>query len=293
MDKVTIAATQMSCTWNKSENLDKAESLIREAKKQNAEIILLQELYETPYFCAEQKEEYFALAKPFDGHSTIEKMATLARDLNVVLPVSFFEKDGQAYFNSIAVIDADGTILGRYRKSHIPDGPGYQEKYYFNPGDTGFMVWHTRYAPVGVGICWDQWYPECARAMVLQGAEILLYPTAIGTDPMNLENFESDRSAWINAMQGHAASNAVPVVASNRIGTESWDQEELTFWGSSFVTDANGSMVAEASREEQQVISATINITANQGKRAAFGFFRDRRADLYAPLMTLTGKIKK
>jgi N-carbamoylputrescine amidase len=292
MDKVTVAATQMSCSWNTNENLDKAESLIREAKNQGAEIILLQELYETPYFCAEQKETYFSLAKPFENHPIINNMATLARDLKVVLPISFFEKEGQAYFNAIAIIDADGKILGRYRKSHIPDGPGYQEKFYFNPGDTGFMVWKTRYAPIGVGICWDQWYPECARAMVLQGAEILFYPTAIGTDPMNLGNYENDRSAWTNAMQGHAASNAVPVVASNRIGTESWDNEELTFWGSSFITDTSGIIVEEASRETQQVISATLSISANQRKRAAFGFFRDRRADLYAPLMTLSGKIK-
>jgi N-carbamoylputrescine amidase len=292
MDKVTVAATQMSCSWNTEENLDKAESLIREAKNQGAEIILLQELYETPYFCAEQKEAYFSLAKPFENHPIINKMATLAKDLKTVLPVSFFEKEGQAYFNAIAIIDADGKILGRYRKSHIPDGPGYQEKYYFNPGDTGFRVWDTQCAPIGVGICWDQWYPECARAMVLQGAEILFYPTAIGTDPMNLDHFESDRSAWTNAMQGHAASNAVPVVASNRIGTESWDNEELTFWGSSFITDTSGIIVEEASRDTQQVISTTIDIVANQGKRAAFGFFRDRRPDLYAPLMTLSGKIK-
>ena len=291
MDNIIVAATQMSCSWNTTENIDKAEKLIRESKEQGAEIILLQEVYETPYFCAEQKEEYFTLAKPFENHPVIAKMAKLARDLKVVLPISFFEKAGQAYFNAIAVIDADGKILGRYRKSHIPDGPGYQEKFYFNPGDTGFMVWHTKYASIGIGICWDQWYPECARAMVLQGAEILFYPTAIGTDPLYLDRYEGDRRAWQRAMQGHAVSNAVPVVASNRVGTESWDTGDLTFWGSSFITDRDGKIVSEASSDQQEVILSTVNIPANKAKRASWGFFRDRRADLYEPLMTLDGKV--
>lgn len=286
-DKVTVAATQMSCSWNSSENIDKAESMIRESKGQGAEIILLQELFETPYFCAEQKEEYFALAIPFAKHPLIHQMAKLAGDLKTVLPISFFEKDGQAYFNSIALIDANGEILGRYRKSHIPDGPGYQEKFYFNPGDTGFMIWQTQYAPIGVGICWDQWYPECARAMVLQGAEILFYPTAIGTDPLYLDRYDSDRQAWQRAMQGHAVSNAVPVVASNRIGTESWDTGDLTFWGSSFITDRDGKIIEESSQDQQEVILSTVDIAENRSKRAAWGFFRDRRVDLYNPLMAL------
>ena len=218
MREVTLAATQMTCSKNNTENIDRAESIIRKAAEMGAQIILIQELFESTYFCMDQKDELFQLSKPFENHPTIERMAKLASELKVVLPISFFEKANRAHYNAIAVINANGEILGKYRKSHIPDGPGYQEKFYFNPGDTGFKVWDTAYAKIGIGICWDQWFPEVARIMALKGAEVLLYPTAIGGEPED-DGFDSS-DMWQRAMIGHSAANQIPVVASNRIGTE-------------------------------------------------------------------------
>jgi N-carbamoylputrescine amidase len=276
----------MACTWDVDANVARAMELVREAASRGANIVLIQELFETPYFPAEEREDRFALAKPLDGHPTIEKMSALARELEVVLPVSFFERAGNAHFNSLAIIDADGRVMGVYRKSHIPDGPGYEEKYYFSPGDTGFRVWKTRYGNIGAAICWDQWFPECARAMALQDAEILLYPTAIGDEPQP-QSVDS-RLQWQRVMQGHAAANVIPVVASNRIGTEE-SASKLTFYGSSFITDETGEMIAEASVDEQTVLTATFDLDALRVSRAAWGLFRDRRTDLYRRLLTLDG----
>jgi N-carbamoylputrescine amidase len=289
MREVTVAATQMACTWDVDANVTRAMDLVREAASAGAQIILIQELFETPYFPVEEREEHFALARPLDGHPTVAKMSTLARDLEVVLPVSFFERAGNAYFNSLAIVDADGSVLGIYRKSHIPDGPGYEEKYYFSPGDTGFRVWKTRYATIGAAICWDQWFPECARAMALQDAEVLFYPTAIGDEPV--PGYADSSGAWQRVMQGHAAANAMPVVASNRIGTEE-SSSKLTFYGSSFIADASGELVAEASRDEQSVLTATFDLDALRTTRASWGLFRDRRSDLYERLLTLDGRMK-
>jgi N-carbamoylputrescine amidase len=286
MREVTVAATQMACSWDADANVATAMELVREAASRGANVVLIQELFETPYFPAEEREEYFALARPVAGHPTIAKMSALARELEVVLPVSVFERAGNAYFNSLAIVDADGSVLGVYRKSHIPDGPGYEEKYYFSPGDTGFRVWKTRYGNIGAAICWDQWFPECARAMALQDAEILLYPTAIGDEP--LPHSVDSRGPWQRVMQGHAAANALPVVASNRIGTEE-SASKLTFYGSSFITDASGEKVAEAPVDEQAVLTATFDLDALRASRASWGLFRDRRTDLYRRLLTLDG----
>jgi N-carbamoylputrescine amidase len=288
MRNVTVAATQMSCSWNIDDNIVKAEALIRKAAARGAGIVLIQELFATPYFCQDQIADFFDLARPFEGNPIIERFSTLAAKLQVVLPVSYFEKAGKAYFNSIAIIDADGKVLGNYRKSHIPDGPGYTEKFYFSPGDTGFKIWKTRHATIGVGICWDQWFPEAARAMALQGAELLLYPTAIGSEP---QDATIDSAAhWQRVMQGHAGANLLPVIASNRIGQESGrNGTEITFYGSSFVADQTGAKVAEADRETETVLTATFDLDAIEKQRRAWGLFRDRRPELYAPLMSLSG----
>jgi N-carbamoylputrescine amidase len=287
MSTVTVAATQMACDWDTEGNIARGEKLVREAASQGAQVILLQELFATPYFCAEEKAELFALAKPFEGHPMLQHFSTVAKELSVVLPVSFFERANNAHFNALAVIDADGAILGRYRKSHIPDGGGYEEKFYFNPGDTGFRVWDTAFGRIGCGICWDQWFPECARSLAIQGADILFYPTAIGNEP---DDQAHDSSAhWQRAMQGHAASNMVGLVASNRIGTETSGRGEMTFYGSSFIADETGEKVAEAGRTEETVITASFDLEAMRIRRAGWGFFRDRRPDLYGTLMTLEG----
>ncbi|MEE2672940.1 MAG: N-carbamoylputrescine amidase [Myxococcota bacterium] len=286
MKKLTVAATQMACGWDADANIETAMGLVREAAGRGANIVLIQELFETPYFPAEEREDRFALARPLEGHPTIAKMAALARELEVVLPVSFFERAGNSYFNSLAMVDADGSVLGVYRKSHIPDGPGYEEKYYFTPGNTGFRVWKTRYGNVGAAICWDQWFPECARAMALQDAEIFLYPTAIGDEP--LPQPVDSREPWQRVMQGHAAANMIPVVASNRIGTEE-SASKLTFYGSSFITDAGGAMLAEAPMDAQAVITASFDLDELRSARAAWGFFRDRRTDLYRGLLSVDG----
>jgi N-carbamoylputrescine amidase len=286
MREVTVAATQMACTWDVDANVAQAMELVREAASRGANIVLIQELFETPYFPAEEREDRFALARPLDGHPTIAKMSALAEELGVVLPVSFFERAGNAHFNSLAIVDADGRVMGIYRKSHIPDGPGYEEKFYFSPGDTGFRVWRTRYGNIGAAICWDQWFPECARAMALQDAEIFLYPTAIGDEPQ--PQSVDTRRQWQRVMQGHAAANLIPVVASNRIGTEE-SAAKLTFYGSSFITDATGEKIAEASTDQQAVLTATFDLDALRMSRASWGLFRDRRTDLYRALLTLDG----
>jgi len=288
MKQVTLAATQMACGWDISKNIDCAEKLIREAASKSAQVILLQELFETPYFCAEIDRGYFDLARPVENHPMLLRMSELARELEVVLPVSFFERAGAAYFNSLIVFDADGAQLGHYRKSHIPDAPGYREKYYFSPGDSGPMVFHSRYGCIGVGICWDQWFPELARILVLQGAEILLYPTAIGSEPSDADL--DTRDQWQRVMQGHSAANLVPVVASNRIGTENSAAGSMVFYGSSFITDHRGAKIAEAGRDGETVILASLDLQAAAIDRTAWGVFRDRRPDIYGPILSLDGK---
>ena len=287
--KIKVAATQMSCSWEIEENISKAKILIDQAAKKGANIILLQELFQTPYFCIQYDEEIFNLAQTFENNKILDEMSKIAKDLNVVLPISFFEKDNNAYFNSIAVINADGNILGKYRKSHIPDGPGYLEKYYFNPGNTGFKVWETKFGKIGIGICWDQWFPEAARIMALKGAEILFYPTAIGDELMS--KYDSS-SAWQRVMQGHAAANIVPVVASNRIGSETVKDQTNGFYGKSFICDRTGNIISEASKDKEEIIIAEIDIEENHLFRRNWGLFRDRRVDLYKELLTLDGKIK-
>jgi len=294
MRKVRLAATQMACGWDREKNVANAVDLVRESAGQGAQIIQIQELFESPYFCADQKEELFSLAHPVEEHPLLERMSELAAELEVVLPVSFFERANGAYFNALAIIDADGSHLGTYRKSHIPDGPGYQEKYYFNPGDTGFLAWKTRYATIGAAICWDQWFPEAARAMCLKGAEVLLYPTAIGNElhheTEDLTSSGDSMRSWQRVMQGHAVANVVAVVASNRIGTETSDSGKLTFYGSSFIADQHGELIAEASRDQREVVTATVDLDRMRANRASWGLFRDRRPDLYRDLLTLDGK---
>lgn len=289
MKSVTVAATQFACTWDLPANADRAEALVRQAAAKGAGIVLLQELFAAPYFCIEQHPRYFDLAQQAEGHPLIARFASLARELGVVLPVSFFERAGQAFFNSIAMVDADGRVLGIYRKSHIPQGPGYEEKYYFSPGDTGFRVWDTAFGRIGVGICWDQWFPECARAMALMGAEMLLYPTAIGSEPP-APGYDS-QPHWEMVMRGHAAANIMPLVASNRIGTEvAPGGRDVTFYGSSFIAGHDGQVVVQAARDAEQVVVAQFDLDAIAALRRSWGVFRDRRVDLYGALLGLDGR---
>lgn len=288
MSKVTVAATQMACTWDRDGNLSRAEGLIREAAARGANVVLIQELFETPYFCKDHSSAHFELAKPLDGHPAVEHFRGLARELGVVLPVSVFEHANNAFFNSVVMVDADGAVLGSYRKSHIPEGPGYHEKFYFSPGDSGFKVFDTQFAKIGVAICWDQWFPEAARCMVLQGAEMLLYPTAIGSEPQSPELDSSGH--WQRTMQGHAAANIVPLVASNRIGTETGEKYSMTFYGSSFIASATGEKIAEADRGSQTVLTASFDLDEVRRYRQAWGVFRDRRPDLYFPIVSLDGR---
>ncbi|AMK11195.1 N-carbamoylputrescine amidase [Pseudodesulfovibrio indicus] len=289
MTKTTLAVTQMACTDDLAANVDRAEALVREAASLGGQIILLQELFEGPYFCKKQKLEYFSLAHEASlDDPLLARFSALARELGVVLPVSFFERAGKAFYNSVAMMDADGTMLGLYRKTHIPQGPGYEEKYYFNPGDTGFKVWETAFGNVGVGICWDQWYPEAARSMALLGADVLLYPTAIGSEP-TMPDCDS-MPHWRRTQQGHAAANILPVCASNRIGTETDDDVTMTFYGSSFITDPMGELVADADRATQAVLTAEADFEEIRNFRAGWGFFRDRRPRHYWPVMTLDGE---
>ena len=287
MRLVTVAATQMRCTDSVDENIRNAERLVREAAARGAQVILLQELFETPYFCQTERPEYYDSAAETGSNRAVRHFGHLARELGVVLPVSFYERRNNARYNSLAMIDADGKTLGVYRKSHIPDGPGYEEKFYFNPGDTGFLVWDTAYGRFGAGVCWDQWFPEAARCMALMGAELLLYPTAIGSEPESPGVDSKDH--WQRCMVGHAACNLVPVVASNRIGTERQYGSELTFYGSSFIAGPTGELVAQAGRSEETVLTAEFDLDALARQRAEWGVFRDRRPDLYRALLTYDG----
>lgn len=289
MKNIKIAALQFSCCSQVQENIDKAETMVREAASNGANLILLPELFERPYFCQEKRYDYYDYALPLTENPAVRRFQAVAGELGVVIPVSFYERDVQRLFNSIAMIDADGSILGVYRKTHIPDDHFYQEKFYFTPGDTGFKVFETRFGTVGVGICWDQWFPETARAMAVKGAELLFYPTAIGSEPI----LECDSMPhWRRAMQGHAAANLMPVIAANRIGTEEvvpceengGQRSALTFYGSSFITDQTGELVAEADRETEQVILATFDLNEMQENRLSWGIFRDRRPECYGDI---------
>jgi len=279
--KIKVAAIQRAFSKDLEANVAQMLKDVELAASKGAQVILPPELFEGPYFCREEKDEFFAWAKPVEGHPTIAKFQALAKKLGVVVPVSFFEREGPHHYNSLAMIDADGSLMGVYRKSHIPDGPGYEEKFYFRPGNTGFKVWKTRFGNIGVGICWDQWYPECARAMALMGAEILFYPTAIGSEPEDPSLNTKD--LWQRAMIGHAVSNVIPVVAANRIGTEDGQH----FYGHSFISDHRGNMVAELPDAEAGVITAEFDLDVVRKNRASFGFFRDRRPELYTAITNL------
>ncbi|MFN4170998.1 MAG: N-carbamoylputrescine amidase [Pseudorhodobacter sp.] len=282
MTRLTLAATQMECGPDPDANIDRAERLVRRAAEAGAQVILLQELFQTPYFCIEKDAAHQALARPLGEDRAVRHFAALARELGVVIPVSFYEAVGNTFFNSLAMIDADGSVLGLYRKTHIPQNEGYEEKFYFTPGDTGFRVFDTRFARLGCGICWDQWFPETARCLVLGGAEVLLFPTAIGSEPAD-PGYES-AGHWQRVMQGHAAANMVPVVASNRIGREAGPRLEMTFYGSSFICDQTGAMVAEAGREEEAVLTATVDLAALRAFRQSWGSWRDRRPECYGAI---------
>ena len=290
---VTVAAVQMACGWDREANLARAERLVREAAARGAQIILLPELFETPYFCIEQDARHLALAHELAQDPAVQHFSAVARELGVVLPISFFEHAGRARFNSIAILDADGRNLGIYRKSHIPNGPGYQEKNYFSPGDTGFRVWETRFARIGVGICWDQWFPETARVMALKGAELFFFPTAIGSEPPPALPVNS-REHWQRTQQGHAAANLTPLIAANRYGLERSLQDPeglyIRFYGSSFIADATGAKVAEAGEEGDAVLTHTFDLSAVAQLRDNWFVFRDRRPDLYGPLTSFDGR---
>jgi N-carbamoylputrescine amidase len=276
---VTVAAVQCALGGSRDENVAKVTALVRSAAARGAQIILPPELFEGPYFCRVEREEFFDWARPAGGHPTLLAFGELAKELGVVIPVSFFERAGQQHYNSVAIIDADGAVLGVYRKSHIPDGPGYEEKFYFRPGDTGFRAFRTRHATIGVGICWDQWFPESARAMTLLGAEVLFYPTAIGSEPH--EPGLDTREPWQKVMMGHAISNVIPVVAANRIGEEDGQR----FYGSSFISDPRGDKVAELGPAEEGAAVFTFDLAKIRRTRGAWGFFRDRRPELYGALI--------
>jgi N-carbamoylputrescine amidase len=279
MTKIKVAALQAAFGEDMSANIGKVEKLVRAAAKQGAQVILPPELFQGPYFCTSQEEKWFATAYPAATHPAVTALQSIAKELGVVIPVSIFERDGPAYYNSLVMLDADGAQLGVYRKSHIPDGPGYQEKYYFRPGDTGFKVWDTKFGRIGVGICWDQWFPEAARAMALMGAQVLFYPTAIGSEPHDASL--DTRDPWRRAMQGHAVSNVIPVVASNRIGTEKVGANRQTYYGSSFIADHRGDLVEELGRTEEGAIVHEFDLDFLDRHRAAWGFFRDRRTEFY------------
>ncbi len=288
MRKITVAATQMACSWDADENIQRAEDLVHLAAEDGAQIILLQELFQTPYFCLEQKFKYFDLARPLEDDKAVAHFRMLAKQLDVVLPISYYERAGRAYYNSLAIIDADGEVLWNYRKTHIPQAPGYEEKFYFNPGDTGFRAIKTKHAVIGCGICWDQWFPETARSLALQGAEVLLFPTAIGSEPQNAAIDSAGH--WQRAMQGHAAANLTPLVASNRVGKESEGKSVADFYGSSFIADHLGAKVAEANRTDETYLTASFDLDEIEEYRRAWGIFRDRRPEMYTVLRTLDGQ---
>lgn len=281
---VRLGVVQMSMTGDMERNVVEALTRVREAAAAGAGIVLLPELFQSVYFPQKERAEHFALAHPMQAHPFLPRFQEAARDVGVVLPVSFFERAGQAYYNSLAMIDADGSVLGTYRKSHIPDGPGYEEKFYFNPGNSGFRAFPTRLGCVGAAICWDQWFPESARCMALLGAELLLYPTAIGSEPPEAGSLDT-KDMWQRAMIGHAVSNSCYVAAANRVGVE----DEITFYGSSFIANFRGEKMAESDRTAQTVLYADLDLEAARGFRASFGLFRDRRPDLYGPLLTMDG----
>lgn len=275
---IKVSAVQMSMGEDKEANVLKAEKLVREASANGAQIILLPELFEGLYFCKDMDEKYFSWAAPKESNKLIQRFGNLAKELNTVILISYFEKSDEGYFNSLVVADADGKIMDNYRKTHIPDGPGYEEKFYFKPGNTGFKVYDTKYAKIGVGICWDQWFCETARALTLMGAEIIFYPTAIGSEPeIGLDSKEH----WQRVQMGHAATNTVPVVAANRIGKEVGESCSLTFYGSSFITDYTGAKIAEASRDKEEIIYAEFDIQENQKQRYYWGLIRDRQPKAY------------
>ncbi|PNG30025.1 N-carbamoylputrescine amidase [Pseudomonas protegens] len=291
MSPLIVATVQMPCTWDLPGNLDRAEQRVREAAAQGAQVILLQELFATPYFCIEQQHQHLALAEDYAGSQVLKRFAALARELGVVLPLSWFERAGTAYFNSLSVADADGRLLGVYRKTHIPNAVGYQEKEYFSPGDTGFRVWDTAYGRLGIGICWDQWFPETARCLALQGAEVLLFPTAIGSEP-GAADLDS-RDHWQMTMRGHAAANLLPVVAANRIGREVATSDptlHMDFYGSSFICDHKGSLLAAADRTTDGVLLHSLDLATMAEERRTWGIFRDRRPEMYGPLLSLDGQ---
>ena len=283
MREITVAAIQMSASGTIEENIAKAAKYASEAADRGAQIILLQELFETTYFCQKTLEKYHFLATTVEENKAIAFFTKFAKERKVVVPISFFERGENANFNSLAVIDASGEILGVYRKSHIPDGPGYEEKYYFAPGDTGFMVWDTAYARIGCGICWDQWFPEAARCMCLNGAELLFYPTAIGSEP--LDPTMNSRAHWQTVMQGHAAANLTPVIAANRVGTENEGDSSITFYGSSFIADEQGQIVNSLDEAEEGICLATLDLDKIAEARRNWGVFRDRRPDLYGAIV--------
>ena len=287
MRTVTVATTQMACGWDIQQNIDTATDLVTKAAKAGANIILLQELFETPYFCQVHDFDYFKLATSVSDNAAMNHFKALAKELDIVLPISFYEKSGNTFFNSVTVIDADGEILGTYRKTHIPDGIPYAEKFYFTPGNTGFKVWDTKYAKIGVGICLDQWFPECVRSMALMGAELLFYPTAIGDEPtLGIDS----KGHWQRCMQGHAAANLIPVIAANRIGKETISQNgedsTLEFYGSSFITNGRGEIIHEASKDKKEVLTATFDLDELAIARRQWGVFRDRRPSMYGTLLT-------
>jgi N-carbamoylputrescine amidase len=279
---VKIAAIQMQMSDDKSSNVAKAESMVRQAAANGAQIILLPELFEGYYFCKDMDKKYFSWAQPREAHPMIEHFSVLAKELNVVLPISYFERDGERYFNSLVMIDADGTVMENYRKTHIPDGPGYEEKFYFEPGDTGFKVWNTRYGNVGVGICWDQWFPETARSLTLMGADMIFYPTAIGSEP---EIGVDSALHWQRVQMGHSAANIIPVIAANRIGEEVGESCTLTFYGSSFITDHTGEKIAEASRDQEEILYSEIDPVSIRRHRHYWGLIRDRRPECYGEIV--------
>jgi N-carbamoylputrescine amidase len=278
VETIRVAVVQAALGGTRDDNVQRVTTLVRKAAESGANVVLVPELYEGPYFCKKEDETHFASARPMHAHPGVETLAKLAREYGLVMPASVFERDGPHYYNSIAMIDADGSVLGVYRKSHIPDGPGYEEKFYFRPGDTGFRAWRTRYGTIGVGICWDQWFPEAARTMVLGGADLLLYPTAIGSEPH--DPGLDTRDPWRRVMIGHAVANATPVAAANRIGSEDGQR----FYGSSFIADARGDLVADLGCDEEGVGVAEIDLAAVRRYRASFGFFRDRRPELYGAI---------
>ncbi|WP_272006179.1 N-carbamoylputrescine amidase [Roseovarius sp. ZX-A-9] len=288
MRPITIAATQMACSWDIDDNIARAERLVRAAVADGAQMILLQELFETPYFCLTQDMDHFSLAKPMDSSRVVAHFAALARELGVVLPISYFEEAGLARYNSLAIADADGTILTNYRKTHIPQAPGYEEKFYFNPGDSGFQVVQTRFGRLGCGICWDQWFPETARSLALQGAEVLMFPTAIGSEPGSPDLDSSGH--WRRTMQGHAAANMIPLVASNRVGVETAGDVSMTFYGTSFIAGYTGEILTDADRTQETHLTATVDLDAAAAYRGSWGVFRDRRPETYSALRTLDGQ---